>query len=91
MRKKGYKGRCEKRALEKSKEVCRLYDAIQSKYADMLQEHKDIKEIRCNVLLEGLEIGEYGSGMCFPKVPYKTVDSKATGCIKAILVKSWCE
>jgi hypothetical protein len=61
MRKKGYKGRCEKRALEKSKEVCRLYDAIQSKYADMLQEHKDIKEIRCNVLLEGLEIGEYTS------------------------------
>lgn len=22
--------------------------------------------------------------MCFPKVPYKTVDSKAIGCIKAI-------
>ncbi len=61
MRKKGYKGRCEKRVLEKSKEVCRLYDAIQSKYAGMLQEHKDIKEIRCNVLLEGLEIGEYTS------------------------------
>ena len=61
MRKKGYKGRCEKRVLEKSKEVCRLYDAIQSKYADMLQEHKDIKEIRCNVSLEGLEIGEYTS------------------------------
>lgn len=61
MRRKGYKGRCEKRTLGKSQEVCRLYDAIQSRYADILQECTDIKEIRCNVLLEGLEIGEYTS------------------------------
>lgn len=33
MRKKNYKGRCQKRTLSKSKEVCRFYDAIQSKYA----------------------------------------------------------
>ena len=30
MRKKGYKGRCEKKDLSKSQEVCRTYDAIQS-------------------------------------------------------------
>lgn len=37
MRKKGYKGRCEKRTLSKCKEVCRTYDAIQYSYADILQ------------------------------------------------------
>ena len=37
MRKKGYKGRCEKRILEKCKAVCRTYDVIQSAYADILQ------------------------------------------------------
>lgn len=44
MRKKNYKGRCQKRTLSKSKEVCRFYDAIQSKYADILQKDKDIEE-----------------------------------------------
>ena len=29
MRKKNLKGRCEKRMIEKSKEVCKTYDAIQ--------------------------------------------------------------
>ena len=38
MRKKNYKGRCEKRTLGKSKDVCRLYDEIQGRYADRLQE-----------------------------------------------------
>ena len=61
MRKKGYKGRCEKKSLSKSKEVCRTYDPLQSKYADMLEESPDIQEIRCNVLLEGLSEGEYTS------------------------------
>ena len=61
MRRKGYKGRCEKRTLSKSKDVCRLYDSIQSAYADMLQDNKEIKEIRCNVLLDGLAEGEYTS------------------------------
>lgn len=68
MRKKGYKGRCEKRTLSKSKEVCRLYDAIQSKYADMLQDNPEVKEIRCNVLLEGLAEGEYTSDFVCVKV-----------------------
>lgn len=61
MRKKGYKGRCEKKSLSKCKEVCRTYDPLQSKYADMLEESPDIQEICCNVLLEGLTEGEYTS------------------------------
>lgn len=61
MRKKNYKGRCEKRVLGKSTEVCRLYDEIQALYANRLQDCEEIKEIRCNVLLEGLEVGDYTS------------------------------
>ncbi len=61
MRRKGYKGRCEKRTLSKSKEVCRFFDAIQSSYADILQDSIEIKEIRCNVILDGLAEGDYTS------------------------------
>ena len=61
MRKKGYKGRCEKKNLSKSMDVCRSYDAIQSVYADILQQDENIQEIRCNVLLDGLSEGDYTS------------------------------
>lgn len=61
MRKKSYKGRCEKRVLSKCQNVCRTYDAIQYAYADVLQKDNKIKEIRCNVLLGGLPDGEYTS------------------------------
>ena len=61
MRKKNFKGRCEKRKISKCAEVCRTYDAIQYTYADLLQACDDVKEIRCNVLLDGLEVGEYTS------------------------------
>ena len=61
MRKKGYKGRCEKKNMSKSQEVCRTYDAIQSNYADILQNDNGIQEIRCNVLMDGLEEGAYTS------------------------------
>ena len=61
MRRKNFKGRCKKRMLEKSKEVCRFYDELQALYAHRLQECEEIKEIRCNVLLEGLEVGNYTS------------------------------
>lgn len=61
MRKKNYKGRCEKRTLSKCKDVCRTYDAVQFAYADMLESNKDIKEIRCNVPLDCLDEGEYTS------------------------------
>lgn len=59
MRKKDYKGRCERKTLGKSKEVCRTYDPIQSKYADLLEESPDIQEIRCNVPLNGIEEDKY--------------------------------
>ena len=61
MRKKNFKGRCEKRKISKCAEVCRTYDAIQYAYADLLQASDEVKEIRCNVLLDGLEVGEYTS------------------------------
>ena len=61
MRKKNYKGRCEKRVLNKCAVICRTYDPIQYAYADLLQEDESVKEIRCNVLLERLEEGEYTS------------------------------
>lgn len=55
MRKKGFKGRCEKRKLGKCKEVCRTYSAIQYAYADILQAREDVAEIRCNVPLDGYD------------------------------------
>ena len=61
MRKKNYKGRCEKLSISKSKEVCRLYSQLQKKYLEVLQENPEIEEIRCNVPLDGLELGEYTS------------------------------
>ena len=57
MRKKNFKGRCEKRVLGKCAEVCRTYDAIQYAYADLLQASDEVVEIRCNVPLDGLEVG----------------------------------
>ena len=33
MRKKNYKGRCEKQTLEKFTTICKTYDPIQSAYA----------------------------------------------------------
>lgn len=61
MRKKNFKGRCEKRTISKCDEVCRTFDSIQYAYADVLQASDDIKEIRCNVPLNGLPDGEYTS------------------------------
>ena len=59
MQKKNYKGRCERRTLSKCNTVCRFYSKIQSAYANVLQDDSDIKEFRCNVLLDGTEAGEY--------------------------------
>lgn len=42
MRKKNYKGRCEKVSVSKSKDVCRLYSEIQKKYLRMLEENNEI-------------------------------------------------
>ncbi len=59
MRKKNYKGRCEKRMLSKCQGICKTYDSIQGSYADILQADSNITEFRCNVLLDRLECGEY--------------------------------
>lgn len=61
MRKKNFKGRCVKRKLYKCEDVCRTYDAIQYAYADLLNGSEDIKSFRVNVLLDGLDAGEYTS------------------------------
>ena len=59
MRKKNYKGRCEKQSLEKFTTICKTYDPIQSTYANILVKNKDVAEVRCNVPLDGDECGEY--------------------------------
>lgn len=61
MRKRNYKGRCEKRVLSKCDGVCRTYSPLQYAYADILETQADIKEIRCNVPLTGLSAGDYVS------------------------------
>ena len=59
MRKKNYKGRCEKQSLEKLTTICKTYDPIPSAYANILVKNKDVAEVRCNVPLDGDECGEY--------------------------------
>ena len=61
MRKKNYKGRCEKRVVGKYEGVCRIYDPMQSAYAAILQQDDGVVKFQCNVLLEGLAEGEYTS------------------------------
>ena len=63
MKPKTYKRtKCEKRTMGKCADgVVRTYNAIESKYAERLEENPDVKEFRCQVLLEELELGEYCS------------------------------
>ena len=49
MKKRNYKGRCEKRSIPKCKDVCRTYDPIQYVYAEMLSQDESIEEFQCNV------------------------------------------
>lgn len=67
MRKKNYKGKCVKRQLQKCEGVCRTFDDLQSAYAESLAACDDIQSFRCNVLLEGLEEGEYTSDFVIVK------------------------
>ena len=60
MRKQKYKGRCEKRMLSKSDQVCRFYSDLQSKYADKLDSDNDIEQIQCNVYLCNTEYLLFG-------------------------------
>lgn len=55
MKRKNFKGRCEKRNLSKCNGVCRTYDKIQYVYADLLEKSNLIKEFECNVLLDNTE------------------------------------
>lgn len=41
--------------------VAKTFNDIESRYADKLETNPDIKEFRCQVLLDGLELGEYCS------------------------------
>lgn len=70
MKPKGYKRtRCEKRSMSKCADgVARTYNVIESRYADTLEENPDVKEFRCQVLLEGLEMGEYCSDFVATKI-----------------------
>lgn len=70
MKPKGYKRtRCEKRTMSKCVDsVARTYNVIESRYADRLEENPEVKEFRCQVLLEGLEMGEYCSDFVATKV-----------------------
>ena len=61
MQKKSYKGRCEKRKVHKSKEVCRLYSDLQISYVQVLEQDESISEINCNFFLDGLSEGDYTS------------------------------
>ena len=42
MRKKNYKGRCEKKSVPKCNEIFKAYDAIQNAYVDVLSSRNDI-------------------------------------------------
>ena len=68
MKKKNFKGRCEKKSLSKCEDVCKTYNAIQSAYANILQDDDRIKEFVCNVPLVGLELGEYTTDFLFTKI-----------------------
>jgi len=61
MRKKDFKGKCFKQTLPKCKGICKTYDDIQTTYAIILSEREDISEIRCNVVLDNFELGNYMS------------------------------
>ena len=55
MRKKNFKGRCEKRVIPKCVDVCRTYDPIQYAYADILATDDSVTEIQCNVPMDDSE------------------------------------
>lgn len=58
---KNYKGRCVKKKISKCESVMKLYSDIQEAYADTLEKNEQIKEVMCNVSLDGLPSGDYFS------------------------------
>lgn len=63
MRKRDFKGRCEKRRLPKFNEVCKTYDKMQSVMAFSLSEQDEFVELYCNVGLEGVLDDAYMSDL----------------------------
>ena len=55
MKKKNYKGRCEKQFLTKCQGICRTYSPLQQLYATLLQADPQVKTFQCNVELEKSE------------------------------------
>ena len=54
MRKENYKGRTEKRKVNKCASICVTYDDLHKKLTDILDKDNEIKEFRCNVLMDGV-------------------------------------
>ena len=63
MRKKNFKGRCEKRKLSKCEDVCRTFDAIQYAYADLLNGSADIKSFQVNTAMGKKHIRNAGQNL----------------------------
>lgn len=60
MRSKNFKGsKCVKMKLSKSDEVVKTFDNIQTAYAQILDKDENIQKIQCNVVLEGIDAGEF--------------------------------
>ena len=59
MQKKNFKGRCLKKQLSKCEGVCRTFSVLADAYAEALENKEKIEQIRCNVLMEGLTLGDY--------------------------------
>ena len=55
MRKRNFKGRCEKRKLSKCVDVCRTYDKIQYVFADILNNSDEVVSFQVNVPLDGMD------------------------------------
>ena len=73
MRKKNYKGRCQKRTSEKCTGVFRAYSDIQYVYAEILEKDSNIKEFSSNVVLDGISEGEYTSDFVCTKADGETI------------------
>lgn len=61
MQKTNFKGRCLKRQLSKCEGVCRTFSELADAYALQLEKEEEIEKIQCNVLMEGLPLGNYTS------------------------------
>ncbi len=56
---KNYKGRCDKRKIDKCKSVIRCYDSIMTSYASLLEKDDEVVEVRVNVPLDDFSLGEF--------------------------------